>query len=124
MNNKTISIITTIVFIILISSGMLTKASALTNVEKYNNGWSDLTTGDDHELISDDLSADLTNLGSHEFQTHTDAYKNGYIAALDHYHKLTLPYTDFNPHSYTVASGDNVSTPTFTYYYQNTAETK
>ena len=99
-------------------------ASALTNVERYNHGWGDLVVYDNHELLSSDLAADLNYLGSHLFQTHSDAYRNGYVGALDHYHNMKLPYTDFNPHTYTVASGDNMSTPTYIYYYQNTVETK
>ena len=112
--NKTKStktIITTIaVMAMMISIGMMVttqNASAMTNVERYQEGittaaqfsnfaYTHGSTPKKDVKLEDSL---LSAMDSSNFQTHTDAYRNGYISELDSAYGLKLPYVEYHSDS-------------------------
>ncbi len=97
------------------STVALQSASALTNVERYNTGWNAAV------FYIHDKQALMNTLFSVAFNTHTDAYKNGFIGAVDAGYQLTLPYTDYTTVGITQEGDKTVSQPIVTFYHQSTA---
>ena len=107
---------------IIVSLGMATtssqKVSALTNAEKYIQGSDDAVYSMCH---NGNVVSLLVTLGGKAFQTHSDAYRIGYISSICNIYGLKLPYTDYR--TVIVATGDDGTiTPVFTYHYQSTSK--
>jgi hypothetical protein len=114
MNNQITIIIIALVAIGIMSS--MASASALTNVDRYNSGYRAAET-----IINDKQVLMNTMFGPAFSSGHTDAYRNGFIAAVDSSYSLSLPYTDYSPSSEAHSDNSGETDPTFVFYHQSTA---
>lgn len=104
MNNTKTITIAVMALIITMSIGVISsqKVSALTNVERFQEGISQAYMTALHQFYAptqaqkDYMKKEAFNILSAGVPEHTEAFRNGYICEMDHIFNMKLPFVSYS----------------------------